>query len=146
MLLHFLGPYPKDWRSKFNLHGNTKKMPPIGGSKRFVCQKADLHSGYVSQGQRQTHVLEDCNCSFQCTIRYFEEVENLAVLSFVKGEHIHTCSTQRDNFVPLKPSELLFILKGLAQSGSVQEFYRQEFAPQLKARMEKGEGKQSLTP
>jgi hypothetical protein len=54
-------------------HGNSTKLPPVKEHRRFVCAKIDGHSGYDAQTNRQTHILQECECIFECVFCYFED-------------------------------------------------------------------------
>jgi hypothetical protein len=47
-------------------HGNSTKLPPVKEHRQFVCAKIDWHSGYDAQTNRQTHILQECECIFEC--------------------------------------------------------------------------------
>jgi len=112
----------------------TRGLPPIVSVKTFVCLKTNIHEEHEPKTTRQGYIESDCQCRFEGRLRFFQDVPDYFALSFVKGQHEHSCSTENDTWLPLKPQDHVFITRGLLMSASPREFYNKQFVPELNRR------------
>ena len=118
-------------------HGNSTGLPPFSVHKRVLCAKVDVHAGREQSSTRETHIHADCPCKFGCTFRFFAD-RPLFLVCFEFGEHIHTCSRERDYLLPIRPSERMLLFRRLLEHRSAKAFFDKEFPALLKDRANKG--------
>ena len=126
-----LGTCPKGLFSAAVKHANAKAFPSSISYGYYACSSVDFHPHEQLTSKRSSYVVkasETTNpCPFSFCIRNF--VEGVSLLTFDKGNHLHTCQGINSHPLPLSAKDKMYFLRAVMNYGGVKEFHDTVLVP-----------------